>query len=67
PFYVNDATLPITTNREEPPNQAHHPLVWRVDERFESESAFRLHQRRAAASAWGRQTAGIERDYSITG
>ncbi|SJM48825.1 hypothetical protein CZ674_01675 [Agrococcus casei LMG 22410] len=38
-----------------------------MDERFESESAFRLHQRRAAASAWGRQTAGIERDCSITG
>ncbi len=43
------------------------PLVWQVEERFRDTDAFKAHQARAAASDWGRQTAGITRDYVITG
>jgi len=43
------------------------PLVWQVDELFASESAFAAHQARVAASTWGRETADIERRYSVTG
>ncbi|MCS5715484.1 antibiotic biosynthesis monooxygenase [Herbiconiux sp. CPCC 205716] len=43
------------------------PLVWRVEERFDGEPSFRAHQARAAASAWGRATAHLARDYTITG
>ena len=42
-------------------------LVWRVAERFVDEAAFDAHQRRVAASTWGRETAGIERSYVIRG
>ncbi len=41
--------------------------VWRVSERFVDEAAFDTHQRRVAASTWGRETAGIERSYVIRG
>ncbi|WP_210414576.1 putative quinol monooxygenase [Microlunatus elymi] len=43
------------------------PLVWRVEERFSDADAFRAHQARVAASAWGQATAGIERRYQISG
>lgn len=43
------------------------PLVWSVEERFEDQRVFELHQRRVAASTWGQATAGIERRYSIQG
>jgi quinol monooxygenase YgiN len=43
------------------------PLVWSVEERFEDQRVFELHQRRVAGSEWGRATAGIERRYSIEG
>jgi quinol monooxygenase YgiN len=43
------------------------PLVWRVEERFTDEAAFRAHQDRVARSDWGRTTAGIERRYSVHG
>lgn len=43
------------------------PLVWRVEERFVDEAAFDAHQHRVAASAWGSETAGIERRYEIHG
>lgn len=42
-------------------------MVWRVMERFVDEAAFDAHQRRVAASTWGRETAGIERSYVIRG
>ncbi|QDX76615.1 MULTISPECIES: putative quinol monooxygenase [Actinomycetes] len=45
--------------------QTDDPLVWRVEERFNSEAAFECHQDRVASSEWGRMTAGITRDYSI--
>lgn len=41
--------------------------VWSVSERFVDEAAFDAHQRRVAESTWGRETAGIERAYVITG
>lgn len=43
------------------------PLVWRVDEHFTDEAAFRRHQARVRESEWGRATAGIARRYDITG
>lgn len=41
------------------------PLEWRVEELFADEDAFEAHQRRVAASEWGRVTTGIERRYAI--
>lgn len=43
------------------------PWVWSVEERFEDQRAFALHQDRVTSSAWGRATAGIERHYRIQG
>ena len=42
------------------------PLVWDVVEVFSNRAAFEAHQARAAASAWGQATKGIERHYVIT-
>ena len=47
--------------------QTTNPLVWRVEERFTDETAFRAHQQRVASSEWGRATTGIERDYAVEG
>jgi quinol monooxygenase YgiN len=47
--------------------QTDDPLIWRVEERFENETAFRAHQDRVASSEWGRMTDGIQRRYSIAG
>jgi putative acetyltransferase len=41
------------------------PAVYLVDELFADAAAFAAHQRRAAASAWGRGTAHIARDYAV--
>jgi quinol monooxygenase YgiN len=41
--------------------------VWDVEERFDSEDSFRAHQARVAESEWGRETAAIERNYTIVG
>ena len=41
------------------------PLIWRVEELFESRAAFDAHQARARASAWFAATAGIARDYEV--
>jgi quinol monooxygenase YgiN len=43
------------------------PLIWAVAEEFTDPAAFEAHQTRAAASDWARETAGITRDYKITG
>ena len=42
------------------------PLVWQVRERFADRAAFEAHQARTRASTWGRATAGIARDYSVS-
>ena len=42
-------------------------LAWRVEGEFRDAASFRDHQQRAAASAWGRDTAGIERRYVVEG
>lgn len=42
-------------------------LIWQVEERFSCESAFQSHQERVAMSAWGRNTTGITRSYSVEG
>lgn len=44
-----------------------NPLVWQVDERFETPAAFEAHQARAGASTWAVETKGIQRDYTIRG
>lgn len=43
------------------------PLVWAVSEEFDDPAAFEAHQARAASSDWAKQTAGIGRDYTVTG
>lgn len=43
------------------------PLVWQVAESFTDKAAFEAHQTRARSSAWHAATAGIRRDYRITG
>jgi quinol monooxygenase YgiN len=43
------------------------PLVWHVDERFDSPTAFDIHQARASTSPWADETKGIERAYTIQG
>ncbi|WP_244310958.1 putative quinol monooxygenase [Corynebacterium hindlerae] len=42
------------------------PLVWQVREEFTDRDAFELHQRRVQASAWGKATSHIARDYHVT-
>ncbi|MCI9888006.1 antibiotic biosynthesis monooxygenase [Micrococcales bacterium 31B] len=42
------------------------PHVWSVAERFVDRAAFDAHQVRAALSEWGRNTAGILREYTVT-
>ena len=41
--------------------------VWRVEEVFGDAASFRRRQDRVRDSEWGTMTAGIERDYSLTG
>ncbi len=43
------------------------PMVWQVEEHFADRPAFQAHQARTRASAWGRATAAIRRDYAVTG
>lgn len=43
------------------------PLVWQVAEEFTTPAAFEVHQARAGASDWARETKGIARDYQIKG
>lgn len=43
------------------------PLIWQVDEAFTDAAAFEAHQARAEGSDWARQTAGIERRYTVNG
>jgi quinol monooxygenase YgiN len=47
--------------------QSADPLVWDVCERFVDAAAFTAHQTRTAASEWAEVTAGIKRDYKVTG
>lgn len=41
------------------------PAVYLVDEVFENRAAFEAHQHRTRASAWGRATAHIPREFAI--
>lgn len=43
------------------------PLVWEVTEEFLDPAAFEAHQERASRSVWSSETAGIPRDYDVTG
>lgn len=43
------------------------PLVWRLDESFADRAAFEAHQVRTRASDWFRATAGLQRDFRVTG
>ncbi len=43
-----------------------NPLIWQVDEAFTDQAAFNAHQQRGAASEWGRQTAGLQRAFTVT-
>ncbi len=69
------AALPehIRLTREEPGclsfdvTPTDDPLVWHVAESFVDKAAFEAHQTRAQDTHWATQTAGIQRDYTITG
>lgn len=62
----------IRLSREEPGNlrfdltQGDDPMVWHLDELFESPEAFAAHQARTRDSAWGRASGGIARDFTVT-
>jgi quinol monooxygenase YgiN len=43
------------------------PLVWRLDESFRDRAAFEAHQARTRASEWFAATAGLARDFKVTG
>jgi quinol monooxygenase YgiN len=43
------------------------PLVWRVEEAFIDQAAFEFHKARTRASGWWQATAGIARDFTVTG
>lgn len=47
--------------------QTSDALVWQVDEAFVDRAAFDAHQARTATSPWAGATAGIRRDFRITG
>ncbi|MGO2542936.1 MAG: putative quinol monooxygenase [Specibacter sp.] len=47
--------------------QTDDPFVWEVSERFMDAGSFERHQMRVKASEWGRATAGMKRNYSVTG
>ena len=46
--------------------QTSDPLTWHVHEIFSTREAFEAHQLRVKASQWGRETAGVGRDYTVT-
>lgn len=46
--------------------QGDDPMVWNLNERFASRDDFEAHQARTKASAWGRATQGITRDFRIS-
>lgn len=43
------------------------PLVWQVDETFTDRAAFEAHRARTRTSRRAQETAGIRRDFRITG
>ena len=45
--------------------QTDDPMVWQVQERFESRAAFEAHQQRTRASGWWAATAAIQRNLAI--
>ncbi|MBO6866635.1 MAG: antibiotic biosynthesis monooxygenase [Thalassococcus sp.] len=47
--------------------QSPDPLIWTVHEEFTDPEAFRFHQTRVRQSAWGRETKGIAREYTVQG
>lgn len=42
------------------------PGLWRLDELFADEAAFRRHQQRTRASRWGQESTRMARDFTIT-
>lgn len=42
-------------------------MIWQVEEVFRDAAAFGAHQQRVAQSEWGRATAKIHRDYTVSG
>ena len=62
----------IRLSRAEPGNlhfdlvQSEDPMVWTLDELFESPAAFEAHQARTRASTWGKVSGEIRRDFTVT-
>lgn len=45
--------------------ETNDPLIWSVEELFSCQETFDAHQARTKASAWGKETRGIAREYVI--
>ncbi|MBS8228131.1 putative quinol monooxygenase [Vannielia litorea] len=62
----------IRLSRAEPGNlrfdltQGEDPMVWHLDELFESAEAFAAHQARTKDSAWGKASSGITREFTVS-
>ncbi|WP_199259339.1 GNAT family N-acetyltransferase [Paracoccus binzhouensis] len=60
----------VALSRAEPGNlrfdlaQADDPLVWELNELYADEAAFQAHRARLHGSRWGRESHGIERDFT---
>ncbi len=48
-------------------NPTQDPLVWQLDESFTDRAAFEAHQDRTRSSDWFAATAGLARDFKVTG
>lgn len=46
--------------------ETENPLIWKVEEAFVDKSSFEAHQQRTKASVWGKATASIAREYTVS-
>ena len=62
----------VALSRAEPGNlrfdlaQGEDPLVWDLDELYADDDAFQAHRARLQDSRWGRESQGIERDFTAS-
>lgn len=60
----------VPLSRAEPGNlrfdlaQAENPLIWELNELYADDAAFAAHRARLHASRWGRESHGIQRDFT---
>ena len=60
----------VALSRAEPGNlrfdlaQSDDPMIWELDELYADEDAFQAHRARLVGSRWGRESHGIQRDFT---